>query len=104
MSNGVLATVTWTIKPELIATCIESLRGMFPETRLKKGFRSIRLLRSASVLNDFILMQEWDDVADHQSYMQFRSDTGDMAKLLAMTTCPPKVEYWSLDPLAAAQA
>lgn len=104
MSNGVLATVTWRIKPELADACIEALRGMFPTTRLKKGFRNIRLLRSGVDPNEFILVQEWDEVQDHQDYMQFRTEIGDIAKLMAMTVSPPQIGYWSLEPLAAAQA
>ncbi len=104
MSTGVLTTVTWRIKPELADTCIEALRGMFPTTRLKKGFRNIRLLRSEVDPNEFILVQEWDEVQDHQDYMQFRTETGDIAKLMAMTVSPPQIGYWSLEPLAAAQA
>jgi hypothetical protein len=46
MSEGVTVTVAWVIKPEFADTFVESLRGMFPETRLRKGFRNIRLLKS----------------------------------------------------------
>ena len=104
MSEGVLVTVTWKLKPELTDKCIESLRGMFPTTRLKKGFRSIRLLRSMSDPNELILIQEWDQVEDHRDYMQFRTETGDMASLLSMTVGPPQLSYWGLGPLASAQA
>lgn len=104
MSTGVLATVTWRTKPELAGKCVEALRGMFPTTRLKKGFRNIRLLRSELDLNEFTLVQEWDEVQDHQNYMQFRTETGDLEKLVAMTESPPQVAYWSLEPLASAQA
>lgn len=103
MSKGVLATVTWKIKPELVDTCVETLREMFPITRLKKGFRNIRLLRSEVEPDEFILVQEWDEVEDHQNYMQFRAETGDIAKLMAMTVSPPQIGYWSLEPLAAAE-
>lgn len=104
MSEGVLVTATWKIKPELADTCVETLRAMFPTTRLKKGFRNIRLLRSDVDPNEFILVQEWDNAQDHQAYMQFRTESGDMAKLLAMTVSPPQLGYWKFDPLASAQA
>jgi quinol monooxygenase YgiN len=104
MSKGVLATVTWKIKPELADAFVETLCGMFPTTRLKKGFRNIRLLRSDVEPNEFVLVQEWDAVQDHQNYMQFRIETGDGERLMAMTVSPPQIGYWSLEPLAAAQA
>ena len=104
MSKGVLATVTWKIKPELADKCVEALRGMFPTTRLKKGFRNIRLLRSEVDPFEFMLVQEWDEVQNHHDYMQFRTETGDMAMLMAMTVSPPQIQYWSLEPLAEAQS
>ena len=102
MPHGVLATVTWRIKPEFVDACVQALREMFPTTRLKKGFRSIRLLQSEIDPIEFIMIQEWDQIQDHQAYMQFRAETGDLAKLIAMTASPPQIGYWSMDPLAAA--
>ena len=103
MSEGVTVTVAWTIKPEFADKLVESLQGMFPETRRRKGFRSIRLLRSDTDPNQFLLIEEWDDAQAFQAYAQFRTETGDTAALLAMTASPPQLATWSLTPLAAAQ-
>jgi len=85
MSKGVTVTVTWSIKPELADAFAESLGGMFPETRLHKGFRNIRLLRGDADSNQFLLIEEWDEAQNFQDYAQFRVETGDTEKLLAMT-------------------
>ena len=104
MSEGVTVTVAWAIKPELADTCVATLRGMFPETRLHKGFRSIRLLRSDVDPNQLLLIEEWDEAQNFRDYAQFRTETGDTARLLAMTVSPPQMGVWALNPLAAAQA
>ena len=104
MSTGVTVTVTWAIKPEHSNAFIESLRGMFPETRLKKGFRNIRLLRSDIEPNQFLLVEEWDEAKNFHDYAQFRTETGDTERLLAMTASFPQIAVWALDPLAQAQA
>jgi quinol monooxygenase YgiN len=104
MSEGVTVTVTWAIKPELADTFVETLRGMFPETRLHKGFRNIRLLRSDVDPNQFLLIEEWDEAQNFHDYAQFRSETGGTAGLLAMTVSPPQLGVWPLNPLTAAQA
>jgi quinol monooxygenase YgiN len=104
MSEGVTVTVAWTIKPQLADTFVEALRGMFPVTRLRKGFRNIRLLRSEVDPNQFLLIEEWDEAQDFQDYGQFRSETGDTAALLAMTVSFPQMGVWALSPFAAAQA
>ena len=95
MPNGITVTVAWIIKPELANEFVETLRGMFPETRLHKGFRNIRLLRSDLDPSHFMLIEE---------YVQFRTDRGEMPGLAAMTVSPPQIGVWALDPLAAAQA
>ena len=104
MSKGVTVTVAWAIKPELADTFAESLRGMFPQTRLHKGFRNIRLLRSDLDPNQFMLIEEWDEAQNFHDYAEFRTGTGDTAALLAMTAGPPQMGVWALDPVAAAPA
>jgi quinol monooxygenase YgiN len=104
MSEGVTVTVAWAIKPELAEAFVESLGGMFPETRLHEGFRNIRLLRSEDVPNQFLLIEEWDEARNFHDYLQFRTETGDVAALAAMTVNPPQISIWALNPLAAAQA
>ena len=104
MSKGVTVTVAWAIKPEFAETFAETLRGLFPVTRLRKGFRNIRLLRSDVDPSQFLLIEEWDGGQDFQDYAQFRVETGDTEKLLAMTASFPQLAVWALNPLAAAQA
>ena len=52
MSEGVTVTVTWAIKPELAGTFIETLRGMFPETRRREGFRKRQRARASGSEKD----------------------------------------------------
>ena len=104
MSEGVTVTVAWAIKAGLAEAFAELLGGMFPVTRQRPAFRSIRLLRSDVDPNQFLLIEEWDDARDFQDYAQFRTETGDTAKLLAMTASYPQMRVWALAPLAAAQA
>src|SRR5580704_13312653 len=104
MPEGVTVTVAWAIKPELAETFAETLRGMFPETRLQVVFLNIRLLRSDGDPTHFLLVEEWDEAQNFQDYAQFRTETGDTAALLAMTVSPPQMGVWALNPLAAAQA
>jgi quinol monooxygenase YgiN len=104
MPKGITVTVAWIIQREFANEFVETLRGMFPETRLHKGFRSIRLLRSDFDPNHFMLIEEWDEAQNFHDYVQFRTDRGEMPGLAAMTVSPPQIGVWALDPLAAAQA
>jgi quinol monooxygenase YgiN len=104
MHEGVAVTVAFAVKPEFADTFVESLRGMFPVTRTHKGFRNIRLLRSELDPNQFVLIEAWDEAQNFHAYAQFRTDTGDAARLMAMTSSPPQMGLYALNPLAAAQA
>lgn len=102
MSEGVTVTVTWTIKPDRAEEFVESLRGMFTETRHHAGFRNIRLLRGDTDLNSFVLIEEWAEVQNFHDYAQFRVGTGDTDALLAMTASYPHLAIWLHPPLAEA--
>ncbi|HEX7759667.1 MAG TPA: antibiotic biosynthesis monooxygenase family protein [Caulobacteraceae bacterium] len=104
MSNGVVVTVNWTIKPEAVDAFVASLGGMFEETRLKEGFRNIRLLRSDTAPNRFTLIEEWDEARNYHEYIAWRTERGDFDGLAAIVTEQPQIGVWDLNPLAAAQA
>ena len=104
MSEGVTVTVNWAIKPDCVGLFVEALRGMFPVTRLRPGFRNIRLLRGEADPSQFVLIEEWDDAQSFQNYAQFRTETGDSARLMAMTATTPQIGVWAHSPVAAALA
>jgi quinol monooxygenase YgiN len=104
MSEGVTVTVAFTIKPQLADRFVETIRRMFPVTRLRPGFRSIRLLRSEIDPGEFVLIEEWDEARNFHDYAQFRTETGDTAALMAMTADVPRMGIYAQGPLAAAEA
>jgi quinol monooxygenase YgiN len=102
MSEGVIVTVTFPIKPDCAERFVEALSGMFPVTRTRDGFRNIRLLKSQTEPNHFVLIEEWDAAQNFYDYAQFRVETGDTAMLMDMTSAPPQMGLYDLKPLAAA--
>src|ERR1700683_3665519 len=90
MPRAITVTVAWIVKPELANAFVETLRGMFPETRLHKRFRNIRLLRSDLNPNHFMLIEEWDEAQNFHDYVQFPPDQGEIPGLAAMTVSPLK--------------
>lgn len=104
MSNGVVVTVSWTIKPESADSFVAMVGGMFEETKLKEGFRNIRLLRSDADSHHFTLIEEWDEAQNYHDYIAWRTARGDFDGLASMVTGQPQIGVWDLTPLAAAQA
>ena len=104
MANGVTVTVNWVIKPELVDSFVATLETMFQQTRLREGFRNIRLLRSDADSNHFILIEEWDNAQHFHDYVAWRTGRGEMEGFLAMVTARPQIGIWDITPLAAAEA
>jgi len=104
VANGVTVTVNWIIKPELVEDFIATLEKMFHQTRLREGFRNIRLLRSDADSNHFILIEEWDAAQNFQDYVAWRTGRGEMEGFLAMVAAQPQIGIWDITPLAAAEA
>ncbi len=99
---SVLCTVTWVIKQERADEFVRTLGGMFSETMTHDGFINIRLLKSDTAENEFILLQEWETTQHHHAYVAFRGKRGDLDRLAAMTAGPTLIHYWDLGPLASA--
>src|ERR1700744_3018185 len=104
MSPGVTVTVSWNLKPESIDAFVTTLRDMFKLTRLRPGFRAIRLLRGDIEKNQFILVEEWDEAQNFHDYMQFRTDRGEIEGFLSMVTERPQIGIWDQNPVASARA
>lgn len=104
MANGVIITVDWVIKPESVDQFIATLETMFRQTRLREGFRNIRLLRSDADPNQFILIEEWDAAQNFHDYVAWRTSRGEMEGFLVMVAAQPRIGIWDITPLAAAEA
>jgi quinol monooxygenase YgiN len=102
MSDGVIVTVNLSVRPERLEELVDMLRAMFPVTRLRDGFRNIRLLKSEIEGNTILLLEEWDTAQDFHSYIAFRVETGEMAIISEMTDSPPQIGIWDRAALAEA--
>ena len=102
MSDGVVVTVNWLVKAKCLDETIAMLRMFFIETQRRVGFRKIQLLRNSTEENSIILLEEWDTVEDFQSYIKFRTESGDLSNLMQMADTSPQINIWNKHPLAQA--
>ena len=102
MFDGVIVTASWAVKPDRVDETVEMIRRMFLGTRLRKGFRNIRLHRSDIDPNTVVLIEEWDEAQNFHDYIQFRTDSGEMAVLMEMAAGPAQIGIWARSPLAEA--
>jgi len=76
-------------KEELINT----LEAILPDTRAFKGCQDVVVTSNDEDPLNIVLLEKWDVRANHESYMAWRADRGDLDKLGALLTAPPAVKY-----------
>ncbi len=81
------------IKPEAGADMEQGLRAALSETRAFDGCISVDVMRRVDNPNAWVLVEEWDTQGDHERYMQWRTETGMLAKWEAMMASPPTMTY-----------
>jgi quinol monooxygenase YgiN len=95
MNHGILVTMILSLKPETAAPFLVSLEAGFADTKLRKGFRSIRVDRHQQDPNKVILREEWDSAQDYGDYIAWRTERGDMEAFASVLAAPPQVDIWT---------
>lgn len=58
--------------------------AMLVETRRFAGCESVVLVQNLSDSTDFVLVEHWDSSDDHERYVKWRAEQGDLKKLFAL--------------------
>jgi quinol monooxygenase YgiN len=67
--------------------------NVIPTTRLASGIKYSWSTQHADDPTKFTLLQEWTSASQHQSYIQWRVDTGALKELTDQLAVPPVVTY-----------
>jgi quinol monooxygenase YgiN len=86
--------VTMRLTPADPAAFETFLAEILPDTRKAKGCRSSKTFTGQGDGGDFMLLQEWDSIADQQAYMAWRDSTGVLQKFLGHLAKPADVAIW----------
>jgi quinol monooxygenase YgiN len=69
---------------------IELLSQMIPETLRKKGAISIEMCVDQDNPDRVVLIQRWQNRTDHETYVAYRKESGDIDTIAEMLISPPK--------------
>jgi len=75
------------------------LASILPDTRTFKGCQSIVVTHNSDNPINIVLLEQWDTRADHESYVAWRGERGDLEKLGALLTAPPESKYLDIEPI-----
>lgn len=89
----VFVTLDIELKPEAADAFCDGFQQMLEDTVKFRGFRYIRVVRHTENPNRVFLFEEWDSVADYETYIAFRTERGDM-DMLGQIAVSSKLDYW----------
>lgn len=75
---------------------LDLLTKHLPETRQYSGFISISI-HSEVDKNKVIFFSKWNTLADFQSYLEWRAETGVMDRLVALLSSAPLIRYFNTE-------
>ena len=73
-----------------------ALQSMLPDTRARKGALKIHMLVDKDQPADVAIYEEWETRADHEAYIAWRTERGDMEKLGSMLRAAPSIKYYDV--------
>jgi len=68
---------------------------IFPDTRLYEGFIDVYIIQDQDSPNTILLVEEWESKSNFESYLQWRTERGDMDKIVSLLTDPPAIRYFN---------
>ncbi len=89
-----LALVELNVKPDSRSTLLTILETLLPETRDYEGCIKLECHVNEENDSEFVLVEYWESTEHHQKYAAWRTETGDMDKIVATLTEPPKVRHF----------
>lgn len=95
---SVWVTLEMKVKDGKVDALLPFLEANLPRVRGFEGADSVSVLYDEET-GRFLLLEEWRSKTHHETYIQFISDNGVMAELLAFMQGPPDVKYYSKLPL-----
>ena len=87
------------VNPENREELLSVFTAILPDTRAYKGCQSVVVTSDEDDIHNIVLLEKWDQRSDHESYMAWRTERGDIDKLVSLLSSPPAVQYLTAIPI-----
>ncbi|PHS73201.1 MAG: antibiotic biosynthesis monooxygenase [Cycloclasticus sp.] len=91
MSVDVILNVQ--VNPENREELLAVFAAILPDARAYQGCQNVTVTTNEDDLHNIVLLEKWDQRSDHESYMAWRTERGDIDKLVALLSAPPAITY-----------
>ena len=72
------------------------LKSMLPDTRARQGAQKIEMVVNQENEDHIMVYEIWDRKEDHQAYMAWRQERGDLDALGGFVAEPPAITYFDI--------
>ena len=91
MSVNVILSLN--VKPGCLDDFVTLINGMLPTTRKYDGCVEVNMYQNQENKNQISLLEEWESKQHYESYFAWRTETGDVEKIMALAEGPPSITY-----------
>jgi quinol monooxygenase YgiN len=84
------------VQPGKGAELVEMFNVILVDTRARQGALRIELIVDQEDSDHLAIYENWASKEDHQSYMGWRQERGDLDKMGALLAAPPTVTYFDI--------
>jgi quinol monooxygenase YgiN len=93
---AIAVTLDLKVQPGKGAGLVEMFKSLLVETRTRQGALRIELVVDQDDSDHLVIYENWETKEDHQSYMGWRQERGDLDKLGEVLAAPPTVTYFDI--------
>ncbi len=86
------------VNPENREELLAVFEAILPDTRAYQGCQSVVVTSNEDDIHNIVLLEKWDQRSDHESYMGWRTERGEIDKLVSLLSAPPAVTYLATIP------
>ena len=69
---------------------------ILPDTRAYKGCQEIVSYQNQDDGRNFVLVEQWDTRTDYEKYVAWRTETGTLARLVALCEGEPNIQLFDV--------
>ncbi len=93
---AIAVTLDLKVQPGKGGELTEILKSMLGDTRARHGAQRIEMVVNQDDPDHIVIYENWDSKEDHQAYMAWRQERGDLDALGTFVASPPTVTYFEI--------
>lgn len=86
------------VNPENREELLSIFAAILPDTRSYPGCQGVVVSSNEDDIHNIVLLEKWDKRSDHESYLAWRTERGEIEKLASLLSAPPSITYLATIP------